>query len=97
MRLVNHITIKYYKFKKNLNLSFFLSFFLLSLIHVFRKIGNRGVGLVITGSEYLFRPRSPGGRQTPQVARRATRQRPQAAGGSFLSIFTNKFMGMNFF
>jgi hypothetical protein len=92
MRLVNHITS--YNFEKNL---FLLSSSSSSLILDFRENGSRGVGLVITGSEYLKSYIRPGGRQTPQVARRATPRRPQAAGGCFLSNFTNKFMGLNFF
>ena len=55
------------------------------------------MGFVITESEYLFRRVRTGGRKTPQVARRATHRRPQAAGGIFLVIFEDKFMGMNFF
>jgi len=89
------VAIKYYKFKKNLILSYYSSSS--SPLLDFRENGSRGVGLVITGSEYLFRRVRPGGRQTPQVARRATPRRPQAAGGCFLSIFPHKFMGMNFF
>ena len=78
MRLVNHITS--YNFEKNL---FLLSSSSSSLILDFRENGSRGVGLVITGSEYLKSYIRPGGRQ--------------AAGGYFLSNFTNKFMSMNFF
>ena len=60
-------------------------------------MGISGGDLVITGSYLLnFCIRQMYWRWW-KVARRATPRRPQAAGGCFLSIFTNKFIGLNFF
>jgi hypothetical protein len=69
--ILKTVKIKYYNSKKNLLLSSSLPLNLW-------EIGSRGVWFVILGSEYLKSYIRPWGRKTPQVARRATRRRPQS-------------------